>query len=188
MPTDSKTKGTKRGRAVTLSADWLKQRRDHLKGVFESYWPQVGWRLCRATTREEVMQALRPLENLKEPRIDLLLTDLTMIEGAESARRYALQTQRLSDDLMEEWESRVDPDERPFLVARKFFEVLRKPVSNPNLLLEELEKRLSEKRGPQDLRYARARSGGSGSFSISVATGVAPQSVHSLSGNDRNHD
>jgi hypothetical protein len=133
------------------------------------------------------MQALRPLENLKEPRIDLLLTDLTMIEGAESARRYALQTQRLSDDLMEEWESRVDPDERPFLVARKFFEVPRKLVSNPNLLLEELEKRLSEKRGPKT-SATRARSGGSGSFSISVATGVVPQSVHSLSGNDRNHD
>ena len=51
--------------------------------------------------------------------------------------------------IMEEWESRVDPDERPFLVARKFFEVLRKPVSNPNRLLEELEKRLSENRGPK---------------------------------------
>jgi hypothetical protein len=99
MPTDSKKKGTKRGRAVTLSIDWLKQRRDRLKSIFESYWPQVGWRLCRATTREEVMQALGPLENLKEPRIDLLLTDVTMIEGVEAKRRYAMQRQRLSDDL-----------------------------------------------------------------------------------------
>jgi len=98
MPTDSKTKGTKRGRAVTLNADWIRQRRDRLKSIFESYWPQVGWDLCKATTREAVMHALRPLENLKEPRIDLLLTDLTGITGLEDVRRYALQRQRLSHD------------------------------------------------------------------------------------------
>jgi hypothetical protein len=51
--------------------------------------------------------------------------------------------------IMGEWGSPVDPDERPFLLTRAFFEVLRKPVSNPNLLLDELEKRLSEKRGPK---------------------------------------
>jgi hypothetical protein len=49
----------------------------------------------------------------------------------------------------EEWKSRVDSDKRPFLVTRTFFEALRKPVSNPNPLLEELEKRLNETRGPK---------------------------------------
>jgi hypothetical protein len=92
-------KGKKRGRAVALNTDWLRHRRDRLKSIFESYWPQVGWDLCRATTREAVMQALRPLENLKEPRIDLLLTALTGIKGLEDVRRYARQRQRLSHDL-----------------------------------------------------------------------------------------
>jgi len=68
------------------------------------------------------------------------------------------QWRLLESSIMGEWESRVNPDERPFLVTRAFFEVLRKPVSNPNPLLEELEKRLSEKRGPKK-PATRARRG-----------------------------
>lgn len=48
---------------------------------------------------------------------------------------------------MEDWESCVDPDERPFLVTRTFFEALRKPVSNPKPLVEDVGKRLNETRG-----------------------------------------
>jgi hypothetical protein len=99
MPTDPKAKVKKRGRPVALNTDWLRQRRDRLKSIFESYWPQVGWDLCRATTPESVMQALRPLEILQEPRIDLLLTDLSGIKRLEDVRRYEVQRQRLSDDL-----------------------------------------------------------------------------------------
>jgi hypothetical protein len=61
--------------------------------------------------------------------------------------------------IMEEWESRVDPDERAFLITRTFFKVLRKSVANLNPLLEEVEKRLNETRDRKK-PATRARVGG----------------------------
>jgi hypothetical protein len=141
MPTDSKPKGTKRGRPVSLNARWLRQRRDGLKGIFESYWPLVGWDLCRATTPEAVMQALRPLENLlKEPRINLLLTDQSGVKGLEDVRRYQVQRQRLSDGL-QIVSKRLDLERQLFLKRRisasKYATGLpRRPIKTTGLITE----------------------------------------------------
>jgi hypothetical protein len=57
------------------------------------------------------------------------------------------QWHALESSIMEVWKSPVESDERPFVVTRTFFEVLRKPITNPNSLLEEMEKRVNKTRG-----------------------------------------
>jgi hypothetical protein len=72
----------------SLNRDSLLGRRDSLLGALSSWWAEMGWQLTRATTREELREAFKPLEGTASR--DLIAYFLHPTLASASAREIRL--------------------------------------------------------------------------------------------------
>lgn len=113
----------------TLEDHWLRANRDSLVDMLSCWWAEVGWQLTRATTREELGAALRPLkEHSNRHLISRLLlpsSDAATAEDIRGERRVygeaisniyeADSRERRGSDLVREAEyaqSQVGPEDK----------------------------------------------------------------------------
>lgn len=74
---------SKRGRP-TIEDDWLGANRDALLNMFVFGWPEVGWNLARACTRDALRIALQPLKDHANRQYIHRLLQKTEAKGEES--------------------------------------------------------------------------------------------------------
>ena len=77
----------------TIEDGWLSAKRDAVLGILCPWWPDVGWQLTTARTREELRQALQPVKDHPNRQyIDRLLRETNVTAGASEIRqkRFAL--------------------------------------------------------------------------------------------------
>lgn len=75
----------------TIKDGWLSAKRDAVLGILCPWWPDVGWQLTTARTREELRQALQPVKDHPNRQyIDRLLRETKVTAGASEIRQKRL--------------------------------------------------------------------------------------------------
>lgn len=72
----------------TIDDDWLSANRDSIINLLCSWWPEIGWQLTTARTREAVIEALQPVKDHPNRQlIDRLLRPTKASASAPEIRR-----------------------------------------------------------------------------------------------------
>ena len=85
------TPGAKLGRR-TIEDHWLSANRDALVNILSSWWPDIGWHLTSAMTREALRQALEPVKDHPDRQLlDRLLRPTNVTAEAREIREKRLE-------------------------------------------------------------------------------------------------
>src|SRR2546422_2747545 len=74
----------------TIDDGWLSANRDALVNILSSWWPDIGWQLTTAMTREGLRQALQPVKDHPDRQLlDRLLrpTNVTALSDTKERAR-----------------------------------------------------------------------------------------------------
>jgi len=75
----------------TIKDGWLSANRDAILNMLCPWWPDVGWQLAKARTREELRQALQPIKDHSNRQyIDRLLRATNVTADAREIRQKRL--------------------------------------------------------------------------------------------------
>lgn len=75
----------------TIKDGWLSSNRDAILSILCSCWPDIGWQLTKARTREELRQALQPVKDHSNRQcIDRLLRATNVTADAREIRQKRL--------------------------------------------------------------------------------------------------
>jgi hypothetical protein len=86
--------GAKLGRR-TIEDHWLSGNRDALVNILSSWWPDIGWQLTTAKTREALRQTLEPVKDHPDRQVlDRLLRPTNATAEAREIREKRLQLGR----------------------------------------------------------------------------------------------
>lgn len=108
-PFQVQAEAPKRGRR-TIEDGWLSANRDSLIELLCAWWPDIGWQLITAGTREDIRQALQPAKDHSSQKlIDRLLRPTSVTEA--SATEIRKQRSTLGRGVRRRYDARTKLDE-----------------------------------------------------------------------------